>query len=609
MLSLTYQDLFRHVLRESTSGLVYGTGTVTVASGVVTLTGGTFPSWAATGTMNIEGSLYTVASRDGNTQVTLDDTSVSWSSAVNYLLIDAEEYEAQQVEDAIQRGQSQFYQPPPLIEGMDPHIWSFLSPTATLSFVSGKGDYDLPDDYGQVIGDFAFTDGSPPMSLTTEMQLRSMRRTGETGTPRYFHARELPHGGTSEQKWELMVHPVPDRDLTVEYSYHINPQPIHPGRPHPYGGAVHSNTLLYSCLDIAERQIDGVVGGYAEKFRESLSSSIQFDVKATDVSSLSYAGSVIYGSYEWFQQEVGEFMGLSPNFNTWSHPETEKVHHVILKGLKRFYLPQSAALPDHMQGHRWSFLRKTDEFLTTAPYSTGTVTISSGVVTLASGTWPDWARLGELEVSGVVYQISSRDSSTQLTLVDTTVSADAGASYELSRPAEDAPDDFGGRDSEFTYRPGTSVYYGPVKWTSPEQILGWKQDYISTDQPEWAALRAKTENTTSWPKYEILFYPTPDALYRLTWRYRLNTEDIGPHRFPYGGEEHAGTMLESCLSVAEGGRGPKHDEFLELLAGSITRDLSDHAPDYLGRMTAGQTLTSDDYFNGGYVTVEDTLYD
>lgn len=54
----------------------YSTGTVEVTNGsaTVTLTGGTFPSWVASGEIRINNVPYAISTRDSNTQVTLDHT-------------------------------------------------------------------------------------------------------------------------------------------------------------------------------------------------------------------------------------------------------------------------------------------------------------------------------------------------------------------------------------------------------------------------------------------------------------------------------------------------------------------------------------------------------
>lgn len=58
----------------------YSTGTVTVTEGsaVVTLAGGTFPTWAASGDIYIAGQWQSILTRDTGTQLTLDN---SWASA------------------------------------------------------------------------------------------------------------------------------------------------------------------------------------------------------------------------------------------------------------------------------------------------------------------------------------------------------------------------------------------------------------------------------------------------------------------------------------------------------------------------------------------------
>jgi hypothetical protein len=54
------------------------------------------------------------------------------------------------------------------------------------------------------------------------------------------------------------------------------------------------------------------------------------------------------------------------------------------------------------------------------PYSTGTISITKGAatVTLVGGTFPSWAAKGVLVYGGQVYDVSTRDGDTQLTLAD-----------------------------------------------------------------------------------------------------------------------------------------------------------------------------------------------
>lgn len=77
---------FFRPLQDISTTAPYATGTVTIASGVVTLTGGTFPSWADYGILKVSNAYYSVASRDGDTQITLDDTSVTVAAATAFQL-------------------------------------------------------------------------------------------------------------------------------------------------------------------------------------------------------------------------------------------------------------------------------------------------------------------------------------------------------------------------------------------------------------------------------------------------------------------------------------------------------------------------------------------
>lgn len=67
------------------------------------------------------------------------------------------------------------------------------------------------------------------------------------------------------------------------------------------------------------------------------------------------------------------------------------------------------------------------------PYTTGTVSITLGVVTLTGGTWPTWAADARITVAGTIYTVASRQSGTQITLVDLTVTGISGATYSLVR--------------------------------------------------------------------------------------------------------------------------------------------------------------------------------
>ena len=91
--------------------------------------------------------------------------------------------EWEDIEDCINSGLRQFYSPPPAkLNGIDYlHQWSFLRPVTTLSLVSGTGDYDLPTDFGGIIGKLTYppsTAREPIIVVGAEVLKRIFRRTG-----------------------------------------------------------------------------------------------------------------------------------------------------------------------------------------------------------------------------------------------------------------------------------------------------------------------------------------------------------------------------------------------------------------------------------------------
>lgn len=187
------------------------------------------------------------------------------------------------IESICRSGQRQFYVPPPLPGTDVSYSWSFLKPTATVTLASGAMSADLPDDFGGVEGEVTFPGA--------ERQLASLRAVGEPAV-RHAHALQpdttgspvmvaiAPLRGTTlkeGQRHELIFWPVADQEYTVQFCYYIMADALKGNRPYAYGGAVHAETLLESCLAIAEERLDDSRGVHAAKFMERLAASISKD--------------------------------------------------------------------------------------------------------------------------------------------------------------------------------------------------------------------------------------------------------------------------------------------------------------------------------------------
>ena len=186
----------------------YATGTVAIASGVVTLTSGTFPSWAAQGDVWIvdDGATrrYTVNTRDSDTQVTLDDTGVAVSSGTSYTL--------------------------------------------------RRHFYNLPTDFGGIETDsmnYRRDTYSAPVRLFQVGEAETRRVDREWRDYQYPFAYALvPVAGAST--WQITFAPLTYETGFVEYRYKVNIADWTSGT-YPYGQPQHGETILAYIVDAAYR--------------------------------------------------------------------------------------------------------------------------------------------------------------------------------------------------------------------------------------------------------------------------------------------------------------------------------------------------------------------
>lgn len=595
-LSKTYADFVRECANFLGIGSVYAVGTVTVAAGVVTLSGGTWPTWAATAAINIAGSLYNVSVRTSGSSITLEDTSVTVASATAYVLLQSqaasEVDDFQQIEDCIAEGLLSVYVPTPQMrpssdpnqpqKQMPPYRWSFLDVNASLSLTSGDFDYDLPDDCGQVTTGWCYSSGTAgiPLELVDESVIRAKRsQESATGSPKYVAVREKTFDATTGQRFEAIVHPTPSSSLTLDYRYGRVPSKLTPTNKYPLGGALHSATFMASILAAAESRLNGAPGVYAARFAERLASSVQQDMLAAQSSFETYSNTAVtYGTYDWLAQEIGKAKQYGANAKLWTHPQVQDVDTIIQRGYQLFLMPTITGISH--QPHRWSFLRPLTSLTLNASYSTGTITVVSGVVTLTSGTFPSWAAYGDVVINGVAYSVNTRDSGTQVTLDDTTVNADAGTAYSLQQTVYELPADFGGIDGPLTYQRGTSIFFPPIEIMAESKLRIVSTAWNSSGQPRYAALRPRSLSNTTGTRWDLVLWPPSDTAYNLFFRYKaIQPGSLATGQYPMGGTVHVETILAACLSLVDPRRAA---EFQQKLASSISLDQTEQSPETVG---------------------------
>lgn len=301
-------------------------------------------------------------------------------------------------------------------------------------------------------------------------------------------------------------------------------------------------------------------------------STFHFEV---DIPARAATGTMV-ASYSGLTDRVGHFLfGIRTGF---SSDQLDDIEQCIRDGLHDVY-----------SAHSWSFFRPIAEITTTAPYTTGTITIVAGVATLAGGTWPTWAAVGVLKVGNNYYDVDSRGSNTQITLEDTSVTKAALTTYQLGRPEYDLPTGFEAisGDSNLNYQPGQSDFYPPVKQRHDSQIRGLQENDPYHDRPVFYSVRTVQFEATVGSRKLLALYPTPDAAYVLKVPMILRPTMIDEtNQYPLGGELLTQVIIEACLAAAERNfdeENKRHTErFMQMLPLAIQADLEKSSPTSLG---------------------------
>lgn len=279
-----------------------------------------------------------------------------------------------------------------------------------------------------------------------------------------------------------------------------------------------------------------------------------------------YYGSLAGVNNTLLRERVGHYLfGIRSGFSV---DQTVDIDDCIEDGLHRVYA-----------AHDWSYFRPIVDIATTAPYTTGTITIASGVVTLTGGTFPSWAAKGLLLVSSNYYSIASRDSSTQITLNSTSVTVAAASTFQLGRPEIPLADDFDAiaNDSDLMVYPDANNWYPPVKQRHDSTIRRLETTNPEFDTPVFYSIRTERFDPEIGSRKVLVLYPTPDQAYTLRVPVILRpfaTNQTDPSAI--GAEVLYQVILEASLAAAEHNfeeREHVHEKrFLEMLALAIRND-------------------------------------
>ena len=236
-----HQWSFFRPIQDISTTAPYATGTVTIAAGVVTLAGGTFPSWAADGFLKVSTSYYSVASRDGDTQLTLDDTSVAVAAASAFQL--------------------------------------------------GRPEVPLPAEFEAIASDSDLAYYPDQNDLYPPLQQRYDLRSMQQGNPYFdrpssYSIRTAEFDPTVGSRKQLVFYPTPDAAYVLRVPMILRPTMIDSTNQYPVGGETLAQVILEACLAAAERNYDEENKRHTERFQQLLPLAIRADLEKSTPTSL-----------------------------------------------------------------------------------------------------------------------------------------------------------------------------------------------------------------------------------------------------------------------------------------------------------------------------------
>lgn len=196
-------------------------------------------------------------------------TAGNWSSA-----------QIATIEDLVQSGIRRVYYPPLTIPQISGHNWSWLRPYTTLALVDEDHDYDLPDNFGRMIGSFHYDADeyrSSIIEIASGILLEKRSQYDKAGYPEYVAIRYKTEDRTTGSRQEAIFYPTPDADKTVHYSYEAYSGPLSDAYPYPLGGMELAELFIESCLAVTELYMRDEIGIHNQQFKEMLIEAVMRD--------------------------------------------------------------------------------------------------------------------------------------------------------------------------------------------------------------------------------------------------------------------------------------------------------------------------------------------
>jgi hypothetical protein len=161
--------------------------------------------------------------------------------------------------------------------------WSFLTPSRELVTVADQSDYDMPDDFGGIIGPLSYSSadsGTYPVQLVSETTVRNRRQfssDGTSGAPELVAVEQTSPGVALGTRYRLLLWPTPNDTYTLSYRCVVSPQPAGPDSLVPPGGPRMSGLLKAAILAEYESRFNDGQSQWLQIFNAELATAIAQD--------------------------------------------------------------------------------------------------------------------------------------------------------------------------------------------------------------------------------------------------------------------------------------------------------------------------------------------
>ena len=158
----------------------------------------------------------------------------------------------------------------------------------------------------------------------------------------------------------------------------------------------------------------------------------------------------------------------------------------------------------------------------------------------------------------------------------------------------DLPLDYAQMYGTLTHASADSTMYPSIRLVGEHMIRQLLQRQESSARPDRAATRVKAKGDNTSTRYELMLWPTPDAEYRISFRYRVNPDTSGANSLPalvdsldlHGGDRYSELYLEAAFLAADElmgvKRSPHEERFLRAVVNAVGSDRLTSSADSMG---------------------------